>query len=267
MEQHYIDAQSELENLAQMIADKPLSWRGWKALRIEISGLHPLQQEDALQWTKSILDSQLQGTARHLYFCPDNNIYCILRNPGNGILEEVGQQISALIYDECRNSLDFMVYDLTNDHLIFAQHVFDHSERLISLKNKEAQNFPATTKQRVLLVEDDVVTRWMVSQSLKNKCDFAVAPTASKAYAMVQSFRPDVVFLDIGLPDENGEKVLEWLKDFNPHTTVIMFSGQHNLTRIAETLSKGADGFISKPFLKEDLLNYLREGQRHVPAE
>lgn len=267
MEQHFIDAQSELEHLARLIAEKPMSWRGWTALRIEVSGLHPLQQEDALQWAKSILDVHLQGRPGHLYFCPDNNIYFIVRAPGAGLLEEAGQQISAMIFDESHTNQDFMVYDLTHDHLTFAQHIFDQSEKQIIPQKCSIPHSGSKGHKRVLLVEDDVVTRWMVSQSLKNKCDFAVASTASKAYAMVQSFRPDLVFLDIGLPDESGEKVLEWLKDFNPHTTVIMFSGQHNLTRIAETLSNGADGFISKPFLKEDLLSYLRESNAHVSAE
>ena len=111
---------------------------------------------------------------------------------------------------------------------------------------------------RVLLIEDDPVTRWIVRKSLRHACRFATAPTASQAYAMFQSFQPDIVFLDINLPDQSGRAVLEWILRNDPGVRVIMFSSNDNLDNIAQTLEKGASGFIAKPFLKEELLHYVR---------
>lgn len=102
-------------------------------------------------------------------------------------------------------------------------------------------------------MEDDAVTRWMVRNALKNECEFITAPSANKAFAMFSSFTPDVVFLDINLPDNSGYAVLEWILKNDPGACVVMFSSNGQLDNIVQAMEKGASGFISKPFLREHL--------------
>ena len=127
----------------------------------------------------------------------------------------------------------------------------------ITFSEKNIKSYQDYTK--VLLVEDDPVTRWIVRKSLKNECVFATAPTANQAFQVFSSFQPDLVFLDIDLPDQNGRKVLEWIMRHDPGTSVVMFSSNNNLENISDTLENGACGFIAKPFIKEDFIHYINE--------
>lgn len=120
---------------------------------------------------------------------------------------------------------------------------------------------------KVLLVEDDPVTRWMVRMALKDECRFATATTANKAFAICQSFRPDIVFLDIGLPDKNGCEVLEWLMRNDPGVCVVVFSGSRDMNDICRALEGGAKGYIPKPFEKNSFLHYIKGGVNALKEE
>lgn len=115
---------------------------------------------------------------------------------------------------------------------------------------------------KVLLVEDDPVTRWMVRNALKHECDLATVSEGHKAFEMYASYQPDIVFLDINLPDANGYDVLEWIIHNDPGAAVVMFSSNDNLDNIASSMDQGARGFIAKPFLKEQLLHYIHNHAR-----
>ena len=111
--------------------------------------------------------------------------------------------------------------------------------------------------KKFLLIEDDPITRWMVRRTIKSECELLTASTANKAFSVFGSFHPDIVFLDIDLPDQNGKQVLQWLMANDPGICVVMFSSNNNLENITETLAGGASGFIPKPFFKQDLLHYI----------
>lgn len=111
---------------------------------------------------------------------------------------------------------------------------------------------------RVLLVEDDPVTRWMVRSALKDECRLATAPTANQAFTVCQTYRPDVVFLDMNLPDKNGTEVLKWIMRNDPGVCVVVFSGCGDMHVISGALENGARGFIPKPFEKKNFLHYIK---------
>jgi two-component system chemotaxis response regulator CheY len=123
----------------------------------------------------------------------------------------------------------------------------------------EIRSFNLDHNTKVLLVEDDPVTRWLVRQALKNECHLATASTAYRALTLYMSWQPDLVFLDINLPDHNGLELLEWIIHRDPHASVVMFSSLNTADLIAKALKNGAQGFITKPFLKENLLDYVRD--------
>ena len=115
-----------------------------------------------------------------------------------------------------------------------------------------------TKELRVLLVEDDPATRWIVRKSLKNECLFATADHVAKAIELYMSFNPHLVFLDIQLPDGTGYEVLDWIKICNPDAYVVMFSSHNTIDNIMRADENGASGFIPKPFSKQSLLHYVR---------
>lgn len=275
-----INAESQLAGIVSSIGRTPSSWKGWSCLHIEMSADEPGQAEGAMLWVQSILESYLKGVEGRVFFCHERHIHIFCKDTAHRILDQVAKEIGDLLLEEDSILSEYNIYDLVEDGVIYAGRVLERTEDFLPVpvsretgrycfpaddlvldfdrgeQDKTILNYPDYA--RVLLIEDDPVTRWIVRKSLRHACRFATAPTASQAYAMFQSFQPDIVFLDINLPDQSGRAVLEWILRNDPGVRVIMFSSNDNLDNIAQTLEKGASGFIAKPFLKEELLHYVR---------
>ncbi len=116
---------------------------------------------------------------------------------------------------------------------------------------------PRLGDPKVLLIEDDPVTRWMVRLALKSECVLATAQDAGKAVSLYLSYRPDMVLLDIGLPGRDGKELLVRLMKIDPGAYVVMFSSQDTAQNVVETIQNGARGFISKPFSRNKLMEYV----------
>ena len=99
----------------------------------------------------------------------------------------------------------------------------------------------------------------MVAKAKRQKLETAVAYEGLKGFDMIPEFCPDLILLDIGLPDSSGLEVLDLIMENNPHAYVVMLSGNDDIINISKTLEAGAQGFVAKPFKKEKLLHYINE--------
>jgi two-component system chemotaxis response regulator CheB len=105
---------------------------------------------------------------------------------------------------------------------------------------------------RVLVVDDSLVVRRIVTEELATQPDLEVVGTAvngRSALDKAAELRPDLVILDIEMPEMDGLTALTHLRARHPETTVIMFSSQTALGAAAtlEALSRGASDFFAKP--------------------
>lgn len=110
---------------------------------------------------------------------------------------------------------------------------------------------------RVLLIEDDRVTRRMVSAALKSYCNIIEAPDASQGITLYNHIQPDIVFLDIELPDGSGQDMLKWMMHNDPAAFVVMFTGHTDNNNVMKSLDLGARGFVSKPFDVQRMLYFI----------
>jgi CheY-like chemotaxis protein/anti-sigma regulatory factor (Ser/Thr protein kinase) len=107
---------------------------------------------------------------------------------------------------------------------------------------------------RVLLVDDVVEVRRLVRTSLRFRGGFEVvgeAADGAEAVRLVEQLRPDVVVLDLGLPDIAGQEVLSRVRELSPGSKVVVFSGLETVDRA--WLADNAAGFV----LKDADLGYL----------
>ncbi|MCU0716247.1 MAG: chemotaxis response regulator protein-glutamate methylesterase [Pirellula sp.] len=107
-------------------------------------------------------------------------------------------------------------------------------------------------KIQVLIVDDSVVIRRMLSDSLATESDIEVAGVAANgriALAKIPQLNPDVVTLDIEMPEMNGLETLTELRRLYPKLPVIMFSTltQRGAEATLEALSRGASDYVTKP--------------------
>lgn len=116
----------------------------------------------------------------------------------------------------------------------------------------------ARERRLVLAVEDDFFTRTLLTSTL-GTTGLAVTPVGSGEDAL-RSYvveAPDIVFLDIDLPDITGHDVLSRLTKIDPQAFVVMLTGGGSKDNIVHAMSAGAKGFIVKPFTKEKLIQYI----------
>lgn len=107
-------------------------------------------------------------------------------------------------------------------------------------------------KLQILVVDDSEVIRSIVSQMLKGHF-ITFAATAEKAFKDFDLLQPDIVLLDINLPDKRGHEVLREMKQKNDKSHIIMLTGSSALKDVVEAMNIGAKGYVVKPFSKQKI--------------
>jgi DNA-binding NtrC family response regulator len=109
------------------------------------------------------------------------------------------------------------------------------------------------TVKSVLIVDDEVGTRESVKMILKNDYEVFLAKDAEEAFLQIKEHSPDVVLLDIILPDIDGLKVLEKVKESDPDLIVIMITATKTIKTAVEAMKLGAYDYVTKPFDIDEL--------------
>jgi DNA-binding NarL/FixJ family response regulator len=102
---------------------------------------------------------------------------------------------------------------------------------------------------RVLIVEDNMDFRVALRESLATRfpeVTFMEATDGDEALRVAQERRPDLIFMDIGLPGENGLTTTRKLKQVFPNTRVVVLTNHDQPEYEQEAYSSGADDFLSK---------------------
>lgn len=115
----------------------------------------------------------------------------------------------------------------------------------------------------VLVVEDDDETRAVLARELSTR-GYRVEEAADGATAIRrwEARRPDVVLLDLGLPDVDGLQVIRRIRR-EATTPIVILSGRYEEREKVEALERGADDYVTKPFGVEELHARLRVAMRH----
>jgi two-component system response regulator AtoC len=100
------------------------------------------------------------------------------------------------------------------------------------------------------VVDDEAMIRWSIDQTLRTAgYDVAVAATAAEGMALVRQLHPEVVLLDLRLPDANGATILEAIKtEGDPRTAVIVMTAFEEDCSPEEAKRLGAFAYLKKPF-------------------
>lgn len=109
----------------------------------------------------------------------------------------------------------------------------------------------------ILVVEDDPFSRKLISTALSPAFPVSFAEDGVKAVMAHLQKAPDIVFLDIDLPDVTGHDVLNKLRSFDPDAYIVMLSGNSQSENVRAAVGAGARGFVGKPFTKDKLLHYI----------
>jgi two-component system KDP operon response regulator KdpE len=121
-------------------------------------------------------------------------------------------------------------------------------------------------REKILVVEDEKSIAHFISTVLNNNGYEAMrARTGQEALAMVSSHCPDLIILDLGLPDMDGVDLIRKIRTWSA-TPIIVISARSEDTDKIEALDAGADDYLTKPFSVDELLARLRVTQRRLNA-
>ena len=116
----------------------------------------------------------------------------------------------------------------------------------------------------ILVIEDDIPVRNLIVTTLKtHDYKYITAANGSEAVMMASSHNPDVVFLDLGLPDIDGVDVIRQIRTWS-NMPIIVISARSDDSDKIEALDAGADDYLTKPFSVEELLARLRVTVRRL---
>ena len=126
-------------------------------------------------------------------------------------------------------------------------------------------------KKFIIVVDDNLVDLRVAANTLEEEYAVATAPSANKLFAILENSRPDLILLDVEMPEMNGCEAIKTIKG-KPETRdipVIFLTGKSGTDCERECLSLGAVDYISKPVQPQSLLkrietHFSSEKRRHV---
>ena len=122
-------------------------------------------------------------------------------------------------------------------------------------------------KPLILVVEDDTAIRSLITTTVKaHDYRYLTAVNGESAVLEASSHNPDIILLDLGLPDIDGVEVIRRVRSWS-NLPIIVISARSEDTDKIDALDAGADDYLTKPFSVEELLARLRVTQRRLDAQ
>ncbi len=119
-------------------------------------------------------------------------------------------------------------------------------------------------KLRILVVEDDTPIRNLISTTLKaHDYKYITAENGENAVIQASTHNPDIILLDLGLPDIDGVEIIRKIRTWS-NVPIIVISARNEDSDKIEALDNGADDYLTKPFSVEELLARIRVTARRL---
>ncbi|HEX7081332.1 MAG TPA: response regulator transcription factor [Gammaproteobacteria bacterium] len=116
---------------------------------------------------------------------------------------------------------------------------------------------------RVLIIEDDPAIQRFLRNTLRvQHYDVREAESGGEGLSLARQLNPEIVILDLGLPDMDGMDVIRRIREFSRMPIVVLSSRNDEAGKV-EALDLGADDYVSKPFGVQELMARLRTAVRH----
>ena len=119
-------------------------------------------------------------------------------------------------------------------------------------------------KAQILVVEDDnAVAKLMAATMESQDYQYRIASTGASAIMEALSYKPEVMILDLGLPDADGIEVIKKIRAWSNMPIIVVSARSEDTDKVA-ALDAGADDYLTKPFSVDELLARLRVALRRV---
>lgn len=253
-----------------------------RCIHLALAGMPPIPH--AIEHIVASARQTIPSTQAQLYVCGDGDIFILsptlpmsdfkhftalvsgklgMQANENWIrLREVTQSANELLF-LIEQKIDAICESKESLRKIQQAQMADRKRAAI-LSTTPEENVQAIARRRtsraapeLMVVEDDIFSRKLVENVIHKQYPITSIGEASSALETYVLTAPDVLFLDINLPDVSGHELLEKIMAIDPDAYVIMLSGNADRANIMQAITHGAKGFIAKPFTREKILQYI----------
>lgn len=189
-----------------------------------------------------------------VYICNDCEILMLLHWNKNNALSEISRKIERQMPD---GSCEIHVSEPTPEGLA-------RLEILITYKKPAVDSTFANTRSMrrenvILVADDDMYIRLLVKKGIPGTATVYEVGNGSEVMDAYKKYVPDVLFLDIHMPNQDGTDVMRDILAIDPQAYIVMLSADSTQENVQLTTHQGAKGFLTKPFSKEKLQDYVRK--------
>lgn len=115
-----------------------------------------------------------------------------------------------------------------------------------------------TKKLTAMVVEDEAVANELLSSTFKNFfSDVTSAFNGKQALEMYDRLQPDIIFVDIVMPEMDGIELSRKIREMNPNQIIIVISASNDIQKISESIEIGVNSFIQKPIDTKKIIELL----------
>jgi len=221
-----------------------------------------------------------------IFLCHDGDTIMSFENPETDLIQNVIDAVAAKYKADIEPIVSFQdffrVYDLVESYTELRSECFKKqkqqskksqelakylsNEQLISTLKKTMQliNMQRSfrTKPHVLIVEDQIFSQKLLASALKDYTCYISENVGDALLTYVEKC-PDILLLDIDLPDVSGHQLAKIVKRIDDHAYTVMISANRYHDDIQSAQENQVKGFVAKPFKKDDILNILDGFQKN----
>lgn len=277
-------SEQELAKLMRAVEQDPASWESWTCLHMHIE---PRRDYDRYVAAMGLVIAEFGSSIKELdgiaFVVGSHNLFVFCRHVTKYHLRTLANDFACELLTKYSIASTQRLYELNYDWKLVnyiceglgcwnnaveqSTHVEDVLEPtsfasmadIVPILQDNIRKRHRGRKMSILLVEDDPIACRLVSRLLKDEFEVVTAHSAEDAVIQYVSHAPDLVFLDIGLPDFNGFSVMNIIRKYDPNAYFVMFSGSSYAENITRSIHLGAQGFVEKPFRKERLYHYIED--------
>ncbi len=121
-----------------------------------------------------------------------------------------------------------------------------------------APQLETVKRKTIIIADDDFFMRTQAKIALESLADIIEVESGAMVLELYKQHKPELLLLDIHMPDQGGKDVLREILKHDPNAYVIMFSSDAQTQNVQQAKFAGAKGFVAKPFTKNNLLKYVK---------
>lgn len=257
------EAQTFARNMSQSLAD-PTYWESWQVIEFSFSPpLDWIKQAKATALVRPQLPdtdgSLLWSEGGLLVICPKTEIGDLSALEEN-LKKTTGAQEARIavlgVADRLDEAKEALAKAQGSNPLMapppasyqFLKSLVPNIETLLRTWHQGKTNREKREKPHIMIVDDDPMTLRLVGKTLEMNYEVSTAVNGAEAIAKHLQLMPDIILLDIGLPDCDGLTLLNYMQQYDQECRVVMFSADDFLKTKVKAFAGGAKGFLGKPF-------------------